>query len=176
MITVSHLTEENRANLLKLATYLETLPDDHKEFDMRHFVDWQSNPLDSKADTAARLAYATGAQPLHECGTAACALGHGPAAGIPFTEKYGLVQSGTVTYPDWSKYSKAFVGNHNHRDHEAVWEFLFSSLWEDHDNQPRGAAGRIRYLLDGNQIPEDIDDKNAFDIELYENYVISKRN
>lgn len=180
MITISHLTEENRANLLKLATYLETLPDDHKEFDMSHFVNWREDPAET-LDTlevfqARKAAYVTGERPLHECGTAACALGHGPAAGVPAKERRGLIWDGKFHVVSWTDYSEAFVGSQKHKNYDSVWEFLFSSLWEAHDTQPRGAAGRIRYLLGGNPIPRDIDDENAFNIELYEDYVISKRN
>jgi hypothetical protein len=112
----------NRANLEKLAAYLEQLPEDYTHFDMGLFL--TLNDVAINAWTTIRAG---------ACGTVACALGHGPAAGIILATKNA----------DWDAYGeKAF---------ELVfdeWDWCFSSGWASVDNTPHGAAKRIRHLLD----------------------------
>ena len=70
-----------------------------------------------------------------DCGTAGCALGHGPHAGIKKSAK-----------EDWWKYSKRAYGIGS----ESIeWAWLFSDEWAEHDrNTAYEAAQRIQYYLD----------------------------
>ncbi len=71
--------------------------------------------------------------PLTKCGTAGCAVGHGPYAGIP-----------KLTDESWNEYAeRCFSVNLG-----IVFEYLFHSDWAEIDNTPIGAAKRIRYALD----------------------------
>jgi len=65
------------------------------------------------------------------CGTAACAAGHGPHAGI---------EKDSLEY--WREYiQRAFCLRSN------SWSWCFDAEWADIDNTPEGAAKRILYLL-----------------------------
>ena len=57
-MTKLDITPEQAANLDKLATYLEGLPEDYALFDMSYY------------------------ETVKDCGTVACSCGHGPLAGI----------------------------------------------------------------------------------------------
>lgn len=125
----------SRENLLRLASYLETLPEDYEHFDMGLYActEESDEPLPSELD-------------LTECGTVACAVGHGPAAGIaPEPDE------------DWSEYSERvfdlpFTANPN-----SEWAWCFDSEWAAVDNTPTGAAKRIRYLLEHGKAPPHFD-------------------
>ena len=60
----------NKENLTKLRDYLAALPDDYENLEMSCFA--------KNSSIAAKSTPETG------CGTPACMVGHGPAAGIPF--------------------------------------------------------------------------------------------
>lgn len=66
-------TPRQRANLARLATYLEALPADYAEFDMGSYQKREGSG--SGLPLARRLKAPT-------CGSSACAIGHGPFAGI----------------------------------------------------------------------------------------------
>ena len=130
-----------KANLLKLAAYLREL--DHKKFDMGNFYEYydeqQEEPVHLTPD---KLESYDEPSP---CGTVACAVGCGPAAGLPSTEEDDDC---------WDTYSrrvfiKRDVSYKSHRvlAHRA-WFFLFSGAWEPLDNTPTGAAERIEFLLE----------------------------
>lgn len=112
----------HRANLEKLAAYLETLPSGYEHFSMFDYCNihgWAStNPTEADTVTA--------------CGTVACAIGHGPSAGIP--PRPG---------EDWDDYESRVFQLKNHE-----WMWCFSSNWVSVDNTPQGAAKRIRYMLE----------------------------
>jgi hypothetical protein len=109
-------------NLNILADYLDALPEGYKEFDMMFFGITSSGLLLDRPHEMFLYAH---------CGTAACALGHGPAAGIfPKSED-----------DDWDVYSKSMFGL---TQYSRTWEFCFGSDWE---NDPKLAAARIRHLL-----------------------------
>lgn len=79
-------TDEQRANLLKLAEYLER-PQLQAKFDMRAFTQFPEDAF----------------TPMTECGSVGCAVGHGPYAGVP-------------KLPDefWDQYSeRAFTDDSN---------------------------------------------------------------
>lgn len=156
----------NQENLDKLATYLEQLPVDYKHFDMEGYYD-----KDHQLTREQALDYAlnNGGVDKFDCGTVACAVGHGPAAGILLT----LNETTIFGAPDWDRYSKRFADGGD-------FEWLFSSYWADMDNTHRGAAARIRYLLAGNEIPdyrdfpepEDVEDVAAL-LTTYAEYLVS---
>lgn len=128
-----------RKNLLKLAAYLESLPRDYKHFDMS---DYAGHRGDCDLPESPHLLAATKPAPFFtNCGTVACAAGHGPAAGVALRKDEFSPYSGM---PKWSEYSeRAFTG-----DRGTVWEFLFDGSWAYSDNHHYGAAARIRYFLD----------------------------
>lgn len=112
------LTEEQVGNLRKLSAYLLTLPVDYPKFAMSSFT---SGDDGGGGDTVR----------VPECGTAACAAGHGPTAGVD-------PEPGET----WAGYSyRAFI------DYGDGWDWLFSACWAEVDNSAHGAAARIDYLL-----------------------------
>ena len=75
----------------------------------------------------------------HTCGTSACAVGHGPSAGIePLRDE------------SWVKYSKRVFIEFTETDRlaELAWEWCFSDEWSEVDNTASGASRRIDYLLE----------------------------
>jgi hypothetical protein len=134
----------NTANLLKLAEYLEALPADYRHFDMELFI---------KSGTEFRPTYpAKAEETIKHCGTAACAIGHGPSAGI--------LPPSIPAMNNWGVYCEEAFGM-NFMDNEGQW--CFGSNWCEHDNTPAGAAARIRYLLAGKPIPLDYDEPQKDD-------------
>lgn len=134
--------EQQRANLEKLAAYLEALPVTYEHFDMEGYA---SNIKLTDFD---HVMYSDPSAATVTCGTVACAVGHGPAAGIPLLEKHLVVipsLTGGAAYHDidWDDYSENFAPTGD-RD----WAWMFSSSWASIDNSPFGAAARIRYYLD----------------------------
>lgn len=120
------ISEEQEANLRKLSAYLKTLPPEYPDFEMSLFVN------DEDRGSALSLAF----EP--ECGTAACAAGHGPAAGIA-----------PIRGETWADYSeRAFT------DDGAAWHWMFNADWARVDNTAHGAAARIDWLLERG-VPED---------------------
>ena len=117
-------TKEQNENLLKLANHLESLPEDYEHFGMGSYI--QLDDLDIETITLDEIP-----ETLTECGTVACAVGHGPFIGIePLEGEY------------WITYSeRVFIKN------VREWEWCFSGDWCDIDNTPYGAAKRIKVLL-----------------------------
>lgn len=115
------------ANLLQLATFLDTVPK-HK-FDM-----WTFRTKGSSDLSLAKV------RDDHVCGTAGCAVGYGPQAGFPILR----------TDLDWLSYSERVFGVEWEGDD---WDFLFGAEWKDIDNTPTGAAKRIRFYIK-NGLPE----------------------
>lgn len=134
---MTKLTKAQRARLNKLATYLEGLPKRYRKFSMATYA---GNMLPKKQ---ARYAEFNGGF----CGTAACAVGHGPAAGVLMPPKlvaqFAEVRRGDDTGDIWHQYSKLFTGGDMQ-----VFHWLFVAHWARYDNTPRGAAARIRYFLE----------------------------
>lgn len=117
------LSDEQRANLAKLAAYLWTLPADYPDFEMSSFTNDEE-----RGDYKAQAYVAT-------CGTAACACGHGPVAGI-------LPESGET----WPAYSyRAFIPRLS--PDPRPWDWCFGADWSDVDNTVHGAAARIEFML-----------------------------
>ena len=115
-------------NLRKLADFLRALPEDYDNFVMTTFFE---GPLSDYIRTK------------NICGTPACALGHGLAAGID-TEQ-------SIFDFNWFYYCKELAG---------VWffsneaQFMFGTGWPD---CPRLAADRIEFLINNPDITLTID-------------------
>lgn len=152
----------NVENCEKLAAYLESLPEDYQDFGMQAYI--------YPHNDAALEKYALQNGGVSSCGTAACAIGHGPAAGIYFPEDDDSLwhTSYQILYPDgpntgrpvysdekartpsWSAYShRMFINPRTGADQgQLLWDWCFGSGWSSADDTPHGAAKRIRYLLD----------------------------
>ena len=118
-----------KANLIKLAAYLREV--DNTQFDMSTFYQRQDEHFGLVTCCVADvLQYAT---ERNYCGTVACAIGCGPAAGMPLID----------TDKGWMTYSHRVFVNCEH-----TWDFLFSDGWTRIDNSPGGAATRIEFLLE----------------------------
>lgn len=136
-------TKKQRQNLAKLAIYLESLPPSYKHFDMQDYAD--HNGVCQLADSPRILAAKKPNEFLANCGTVACAAGHGPAAGIKFAR--AELRNRWVL---WSSYvGRVFGAGEGSCDDEngELFDFLFASFWQDYDNHHYGAAARIRYFL-----------------------------
>jgi len=128
MPTHPKLSEEQIKNLRTLAAYLKTLPADYPDFEMNDYV-------------------STGELEAHvpKCGTAACAVGHGPNAGM-------LPLNGET----WGAYSmRVFIADSQLTGSDCdPWEWCFDSQWSDVDNTAHGAAERILHMLE-HGVPDD---------------------
>ena len=127
----------NRANLEKLAAYLESIPTDYEHFSMRSYLEIDGAHI-YMIDSSEEL--------LRRCGTVACAVGHGPAAGIA-----------SLPYENWDCYSDRVFG----LSHDE-WSWCFSSQWSGIDDTPQGAAKRIRYMLEYGVPASAFDQKRGF--------------
>ncbi len=137
------MTAKQRQNLLKLATYLESLPKNYSHFDMFSFADHEGDcdlPIPPSAYAALKpRAF------LDNCGTVACAVGHGPAAGIkPLSSEIKRGRDNSAHSVDWTNYTERAFGVNAFGEE---FDFLFQSTWVRIDNDHYGAAARIRYFL-----------------------------
>lgn len=117
------ITAEQRANLLRLAHYLLHGPR-LMEFNMGFYM-------------IGRHRLGVIRPHNHECGTVACAAGHGPAAGIePFHGE------------TWYSYTRrCFIGADLDLLAADCRTWCFASDWARTDNTREGAAHRIIYML-----------------------------
>ncbi|QIW87795.1 hypothetical protein Ab1vBOLIVR5_gp147 [Agrobacterium phage OLIVR5] len=118
------LTKEKLANLRKLADYLYEKGELLEDFDMGTYnVDYQVKPHALNTE--------------NECGTAGCAVGHGPFAGIK-----------ALRNEDWVGYfERVFIDDSS----SILFDWLFTGSWETIDNSPIGAAKRIYIFLDDHE-------------------------
>ena len=129
------ITEEQRDNLKKLADYLLS-GNLRAEFDIGRFADSFN-------------------QTQTNCGTVGCAIGHGPDAGIVKWKN-----------EDWVKYSfRNFGSEYDPFQEDELFDWCFSSDWENIDNTPDGAAKRILYMLEKG-IPKDYLNQSCGDSPL----------
>lgn len=162
------LTEKSRQNLLKLASYLESLPEDYDHFTMKNY--FLNNQYQTTFPTKDELNMTT-------CGTVACAVGHGPAAGIELTGRYITkllyrVRDGAILVR-WSAYTiDNFLDGLDDSDIDRTFAFLFDTSWSEHDDHHWGAAARIYYFLDhlGTTGEEYQDYTKLGDVPLYQEY------
>lgn len=172
------LKPRQRKNLTTLADYLESLPEDYAHFDMEQYIDHRggcdlTEALDEETQKALKYddyctttestVFARSAEQfLNNCGTVACALGHGPSAGIPLMKKHFGTKKvkgvSVVTNIDFNSYAKLFINDSVLGDE---WKFLFSDEWKGIDDHHWGAAARIRFLLDKRGLPGDPDPNYA---------------
>lgn len=165
-----------RVNLKRLATYLEKLPADYAHFEMSSFIEAS---ITDKVKT-----YVVNNGSVASCGTAACAVGHGPAAHMFFNEQELNMLGRGIYYTGeaWSAYAGRVFGAGNGSE---AFEWMFGGNWgrdfdpdEDDeslrpDNTVRGAAARIRYYL-AHGVPDDFDETCTGDfIKLYERYLVA---
>lgn len=124
-----------RQNLAKLCLYMASLPPDYGHFDMAHYYCerglgdpgiGEARPLD-----------------VHQCGTSACLLGHGPNAGID-----------PLPGEMWSTYPIRVFGCGNYKT-AALWDWLFHPLW---DNSIPSAIKRMAWYLQTVDLPEVLED------------------
>lgn len=135
------ITDEQRGNLAALAEYLESGP--ALRFDMARFAaDGERHEIDPEA--------------MLRCGTAACALGHGPFAGLPAKRQ-----------EEWKDYAfRVFgVGPTDIGSQSPAFLWMFGGAWAEIDNSPDGAAARIRWFL-RNGVPPDSDEQQMGDAPL----------
>lgn len=121
-------TKKQRENLARLADYLDALPDDYDRFGMNNFY------LDKHEDTVELLKAKSGYEV--PCGSCACAIGHGPAAGIRRHSSDGNC---------WDAYSRRVFGG-DYMEYDSAGEFMFGPFNPD---CPKQAATRIREVLEG---------------------------
>ncbi len=144
---MQQINEYHKSNLIKLADYLESLPDNYDRFTMCYYAfkssKYSTNYLIMPTITAKEI----------PCGTVACAVGHGPSAGIkiPFRmmDRYQSISDDLNTTDIdigcfWTDYSVEVFGFSKYSEE---WYWCFSDLWHKSDDTPKGAAKRIRHVL-----------------------------
>lgn len=105
-------------NLLTLALYLLDLPSDYRGFYMGSF-----------------------SMCISECGSIACAVGHGPRAlAVDPPEPW---DTNLVSDDGWVAWSNLWLGQLT----QEVWDFCFSGFWSSRDDTPQGAAARIVHAV-----------------------------
>lgn len=118
----------NRKNLELLADYLNELPYSYGHFNM----------LTYNLDADEQPSGITG----NHCGTAACAIGH-----AVYIKEIPRPLRGE----SWSFYSERIFGLDSY---SPEWGWCFDARWSQIDNTPKGAATRIRALLN-DDMPEE---------------------
>lgn len=131
-----------RLNLDRIQRYLQNLPADYADFDMRSFV--------KNADLDDLAVYVKQNGSVRSCGTAACAVGHGPAAHMFMNaDEIELIAEGDDAGAFW-RYGERVFGT---RINSPAFEWMFGGGWRHVDNSVHGAAKRIRYYL-ANGVPD----------------------
>lgn len=175
-MVIGRLTKTQIRNLKTLASYLAKLPEDYRHFAMRTFY----------KDGAKSNSYDLFKAAPH-CDTVACALGHGPAAGVLpknviiedlFDTRWNFAFAQSVAWQEYCyKYFIPFkFGDDDGTLESNMWSWCFSSAWDEYDDTPLGAAKRIMYML-SKGIPRSFDDVRVFFIEdkhvvKYQNVVV----
>ena len=169
---------QKRDNLLKLATYLSSLPADYQGFEMGDFFQsvavykkrkaglYSGEDYEQLMAEAQRIAndYAANNGGVARCGAVACAIGHGPSAGFLFLpEELGKDPS---SEPDWFDYTyRVFL---DEEEPGELFDWMFGGDWSGVDNTPQGAGKRIRYYL-AHGVPEEFYEKYLRDlVPLYQ--------
>ena len=115
-------SKEHIENLKTLASYLESLPEDYSEFDiLAYFINKNGEPIELRF------------YEVNVCKTAACAIGHGPLAGIEASD----------TDYTWTEYAQRVFGTDELTTVEGMYMFSF-----DNEDGHIPAAKRIREVLD----------------------------
>ena len=169
------LTDQQKSNLDRLATYLENLPENYSHFGMSSFLAADDKTPDESQDFSPYfdqvVKYALHNGGVAECGSIACAVGHGPSAGILFDESmiepnhfYRYYGGGRMAHrdrnmPNWGAYTKANFCNLD--GYPFTW--MFGERWAWVDNTHRGAAARIRCMLAERTLPSSFLEKGEPD-------------
>ena len=122
----------NKENLLKLANYLEQLPEDYDHFDMGRFAPEDITPERIHTE-------------INQCGAVACSVGHAPIA-LKLSEK-------DIKDMNWLYISTNYLICK--RTNKDEWAWCFSTEWYSIDNTAKGAAKRIKTLLEKGLPPYD---------------------
>jgi len=168
---------DKRANLKKLADYLAALPTDYAAFEMEDFLQPVSRQIVDKMNDDFRKAereYALNNGGVAQCGAVACAIGHGPTAGIHALPEHmkgsaigGDIELRTI---NWFAYADTFFLEPRA---DNAFEWMFGGGWSNYDNTHQGAAKRIYYFLE-NGVPDDFEDAYAdasdYFVALYQEY------
>ena len=114
----------NKENLLKLAKFLETLP--QEKFDIGKYRKCKGGYLAPFRD-------------VDNCGSIGCSIGWAPfVKGLePVSDDWN--NDGTLSFGAYSR--RIFNITHDE------WSWCFSSEWKPVDNTPSGASERIYYLV-----------------------------
>ena len=147
-LTKLGLTPYHIANLETLRDFLKSNNIPPPQFDIRYYLNNKEmlTPLLDKHDKSYseiidKMQMASNAPKYYnECGTTACAVGHGPLAGIP-----------AMDTEDWNDYCFRVFGVTGHLAgtdaQEAAWTFMFGPMWTGKNNTAKGAAARIDWFL-----------------------------
>ena len=108
----------NKENLLKMAEYIETIP--QEKFDMSKYRTDDYNTI--------------------ECNSVGCVIGHCVILD-PNPELIPRFLNGGIVFERWSS---SFIG---FSPFAYSWKWCFDAAWTKIDNTPQGAAKRIRYLV-----------------------------
>ena len=140
----------NKKNLLKLAAFLEKLP--QAKFDMLSY-------RLTKGMTA------TNFYSLDNCGTIGCAMGYAPFVKGLEVEEEDFYKSAL----DFNNYCRRiFRIDIDYCGKKSRWKFIFSYQWRNADNTPQGAAKRIRYLVKNPKLKKWDGEVDKEAVELYQ--------
>ena len=140
----NYITQEQLENLGKLADYLERLPEDYEGFDMKYYLaiggGQEVNIEDLNSGEFQYRLTVDDNNMFTECGTVACAVGHGPSAGIHLSHD-------DTSWPDYAErvFGAAMNGESFRNE---VWDYLFDANWGyGPEATAADAAKRIRIFL-----------------------------
>lgn len=151
------MNEQQFNNCVTLAKYLLSLPEDYEHFDMNEFYVKPVKPFDNEY-IAHVFVYPVDAGKL-ECGAVACALGHGPAAGIIPEE-----------HISWYTYSTKYFGT-VFGETAGGYRWCFDRDWAEVDNTPKGAGKRIAFMLEkGLGVISDGFGRGGWSVSMYSDY------
>lgn len=129
-------TYVNIENLGKLSGYLSNIPDESESFSMRlYYGEYLAGEGLYEPDSRSVETVAKKENPdPRSCNSVACALGYGPAAGIPIPD---WVES-------WPQYMEASFGV---VCPSRLSNFIFSCSWDMYEPNAKQAAERMMYVI-----------------------------
>ena len=143
----------NVENLTKLRDYLMSLPRSYKDFHMGSFATVYDDGRHWDLDEDDSILVEDYAMEIPaNCGTSACAVGHGPNAGIKHRKN-----------ESWERYSARTMIHIKERNWDGSvdtstscteWHWCFSGYWDQVDDHHWGAARRISYLIKHKKVPD----------------------
>lgn len=147
---LEHFTPYHIHNIETLAEFLMSADIPPPRFDMRDFMttelryELQERFVSDLSPRASTL-YAI-PEVYNHCGTTACAVGHGPLAGIP-----------ALADESWNHYSLRVFGCSNIGKLKTLpaFNFMFGPDWKGRNNTAKGTALRMQYFLK-HGIPEGV--------------------